>query len=131
MKSAPTRQPARPRVGRVPVACCFMDRGEYQFVADDRPCLVGQFQVRDLRFFADVANGHDLGQLRPSRRAVPDGVCPTQQRPRTSGSQPGSVSSPTPARWPTIPAVAAHCGRLTGYRRGCISQTDPFHVDSW
>jgi hypothetical protein len=43
-----------------------MDRGEYQFVADDRPCLVGQFQVRDLRFFADVANGHDLGQIRPS-----------------------------------------------------------------
>jgi hypothetical protein len=32
-----------------------MDRGEYQFVAGDRPCLVGQFQVRDLRFFADVA----------------------------------------------------------------------------
>jgi hypothetical protein len=59
-------------------------------VADDRPCLVGQFQVRDLRFFADVANGHDLGQLRPSRRAVHDGACPTQQRPCTSGS--GSAS---------------------------------------
>jgi hypothetical protein len=103
-----------------------MDRGEYQFVADDRPCLVGQFQVRDLRFFADVANGHDLGQIRPSRRAVHDGACLTQQRPRTSGSQPGSVSSPISARWPTYSSSGSASWALdVDIGAGVFQQTDP------
>jgi hypothetical protein len=111
-----------------------MDRGEYQVVADDRPCLAGQFQVRDLRFFADAWNGHDLGRLRPSRRAVHDGACPTQQRPRTSGSQPGSASSPASAWWPTYSSSGSASWALdVDIGAGVFQQqqTDPLHVDRW
>ena len=74
----------------------------------------------------------DLGQLRPSRRAVPDGVCPTQQRPRTSGSQPGSVSSPTSARWPMYSSSGSASWALdVDIGAGVFQQTDPLHVDIW
>jgi hypothetical protein len=67
-----------------------------------------------------------------SRRAVHDGACPTQQHPRTSGGQPGSVSSPASARWPTYSSSGSASWALdVDIGAGVFQQTDPLQVDSW
>jgi hypothetical protein len=67
----------------------------------------------------------------PGARCLLDRMSIQDQRPRTSGSQPGSVSSPISARWPTYSSSGSASWVLdVDVGAGVIQQIDPLQVDS-
>src|SRR5690348_16738648 len=111
-----------------------MERGEYQFVADDRPCLVGQFQARS----ALLRRCRERSRSGPVP-GPPVGLFTTALVQLSSvrarqAANPVSVSSPASAWWPTYSSSGSGSWALdVDIGAGVFQQqqTDPLHADRW